>query len=190
MMAVRGVGEPSLLPYALEAEAHQCAEPLLEQACISRALDCERVVASPLHNTRPEATVDRPGSPVDGASAARQESAAARITPRSAAAGSRQSSPEAPAASLHDGSAGAALRDTLSATTATQAEYSHDDGNGSDVQVSALLSVPGRSNRGHVGSLSEPGDEVLVERKLRRARQRPLAERRSRRYSKPQSFVG
>jgi len=186
-MAVSGDGVPSLLPHALEAEAHQCAEPLLDQPFIPRALDREREVASPLHNTRRDCTAHGPGSPVDGACAACHDVGAARTTPCSAAAGSRQSSPEAPAASLHDGSAGAALRDTLSAT---QAEYSHDDGDGSDVQVSALMSVPGRINRGHFGSLFEPGDEVLVKRKLRRARQMTLDERRSKRYSKPQSFVG
>ena len=72
----------------------------------------------------------KPGSPVDGAGSTRDDDGAA-------AAGSRQSSPEAPA---------------------------------------------------YDGSLFEPGDETLVERKLWRARQMPLAERRAKRYSKPHSL--
>jgi len=165
--------------------------PLLDQACIARARvkrDLEREVVSALHHTRRDDTAAaEPGSLVDGAGTARYDGGATRTTPRSAAADSRRPSPEASAASLRDESAGAAVRDTLNAT---QAEYSHDDGDSSNVQVSEFLSVPGRSDWGYVGSLFEPGDELLVDRKLLRARQMPLAERRSRRYSKPQSFVG
>ena len=163
-------------PFALEAEAHRRAEPpLLDQACIARAREREREIPPPLPNTRRDKDAEDPGSPVDGAGAARDDGDATRTTPSSAAAGSLSFSPEA-------------LRNTLNAT---QAEYSHDDGDGGDddVQVSARLTVPGRSDWGHVGSLFEPGDELLVEQKLRRARKMPLSERRSRRYSKPQSFV-
>ena len=121
---------------ARQAEARQQAKPpLLDQARTARARD--REVASPRHSTR-RGDADEPGSPVDGAGAACDDDGAAATATPSAAAGSRRSSPEAPA---------------------------------------------------YDGSLSEPGDETLVERKLRRARQMPLAERRARRYSKPGSPV-
>jgi len=157
-------------------EARQCAQPpRLDQACVARAHDrVNREVASPLgplHNSRPGHIADEPGSPVDSA----EDDGAAATATRSAAAGSRQASPQFPAAFLRDGSAGGAL---------------HDDSDGGDVQDIERQAAPGRRDWGHGDSLFEPGDEILVERRLRWARQMSLAERRARRYSKPQSFVG
>jgi hypothetical protein len=157
--------------------ARQCAQPpRLDEACVARERDrVKREVASPLHNSRPGDIADEPGSPVDGAGAARDDDGAAATATRSAAAGSRQASPQAPAAFLRDGSTGGALR---------------DDGDGSDVHVIERQAALGRRAWGHGDALFEPGDEILVERRLRWARQMPLAERRARRYSKPQSCVG
>ena len=188
-MAVGGEG----MPCALQAYARQRAEPpQLDQACSTRARDreCEGKVASTLHNTCQGDTADEPGAPVDGVGAAGDDGAAARTATLSAVAGLRQPSPEAPAAALRNGAAGGARRDTLNAS---QVEYSHDDGVGSDVNADAhvdvLLPVPGRRDWGNRDSPLTLSDEILVERKLRRARQMPLAERRSRRYCKPQSSV-
>jgi len=137
-----------------------------------------------IHNSRRGLIADEPGSLLDGAGAARDEDAAAATAVRSAAAGSRQSSPEAPAASPYDGSAGQALCDTFNASTV---EYSRDGDGGSsssDIQVRAPLSAPGRRDWGHYGSLFGPGDEILVAQRLSRARQMPHAERLAVRYSK------
>jgi hypothetical protein len=165
-------------PSARQAETRQCAKPpLLDQACVARARNHEVT-------TRPD-IADEPGSLVDGAGAARDDDSAAVTATRSAAASLRQSSPQAPPAFLRDGSTGEAHRDTF---TASSAEYYHDDGDsGNDIQASVLQSAPDR-RRGDC--LFEVGDEILVERRLRWARRMPLAERRARRYSKPQSCVG
>jgi hypothetical protein len=121
----------------------------------------------------------------------------------SAAAGSRQASPYDLAAPPGDVSANEALRHTLNTSPV---EYSHDGGDGRDVQDSVRRSIlrldgqdwghgdsffwPGDEMLVERDSLFGPGDEVLVDRKLwRAARTMPLAERRSKRYSKLQSFV-
>jgi len=83
----------------------------------------DRDVANLLHNSRPG---DFVCFPVDGAGATRDDDGGAATATRSAAAGSCQSSPQAPAEFPCDGSTGRALR---------------DDGDGSDVQVSALQTV-------------------------------------------------
>ena len=175
-MAVGGRRVPS----AHQTETRQCAKPpLLDQACVARARDRNHEAT-----TRPD-IADEPGSLVDGAGAARDDDSAAVTATRSAAASLRQSSPQAPPAFLRDGSTGEAHRDTF---TASSAEYYHDDGDsGNDIQASVLQSAPDR-RRGDC--LFEVGDEILVERRLRWARRMPLAERRARRYSKPQSCVG
>ena len=174
-MAAGGWGVPS----ARQAAAHQ------DQACVARAFDrVNRKVASPLHHPRPGDIADEPGSPVDGTGGARDDDGAAATATRSAAAGSRRSSPQAPAAFLRDGSAGGALRNT---SNASSAEHSRDGDSSSDVQAGALQAAPGRR---YGDCLFEVGDEILVERRLWWARQMPLAERRTRRYSKPQSCVG
>jgi hypothetical protein len=185
-MAVGGEG----VPCALQADARQRAEPpQLDQACSARARVREGEGASTLRNTCREDTADAPGSPADGAGAAGDDDgAAARTATRSAVAGLRQPSPDAPAASLRDAAAARARRGTLNAS---RVEYSHDDGVGSDADadahVDALLPAPGRRDGGNRDSPMGLGDEILVERKLRRACEMPLAERRSRRYCKPQS---
>ena len=183
-MAIDGGGAPA----ARQAEAPLRPEPpLLHQACKTRR-DRDREFSNPRHNSRLGEIADGRGILLDGAVAARDEDDAAATAIRSAAAGARQSSPEAPAASLHDGSAGEALCETFNAPTV---EHSHDDDGSSDMQASALPSVPGRRNLGFAGSVFEHGDELLVERRLLRAHQRPYAERlAARRYSKPHSFVG
>ena len=148
------------------------------------ACDREREVASQSRSASPGSTADEPGSPADGAGAARNDGGVARTATRSAAAGSRPSSPDAQTAFLRDGSAREALRDTVIASPVEHPRDGDGDGDGG-------VSVAGRRDYGHFGSLSqlfEPGDEILVEWKLRRAR--PLDERRARRYSKPHSFVG
>jgi len=166
--------------------ARLCAQPpRLDQACVARARDrVKREVASPLHNSRLGDIADEPGSPVDGAGAARDDDGAAASATRAAAAGSRQSSPQAPAAFFRDGSAGEAHRDNLNASSA---EYYHASDNSNDVQVSELQAAP---DRRHGDCLAEVGDKILVERRLLWALQMPLAERRARRNSKPHSCVG
>ena len=184
------------MPRAGRPEARQRAEPpLLDQACVAQAHD--REIAGPLHSLRRSDIADdesvvhaqpeSPGSMVDGAGAARDDDGATATATRSAAAGLRPSSPDAPAASLRDISAGDVRRDSVNDGAV---ENSHDDGDSSDAQVGALLAIPGRRDWGYYGSLFEPGDEILVERKLWRALQMPLEERWARRYGKPHSFVG
>ena len=182
-MAVFGGG----VPCARQAEASlRPKSPLLDRAW---ERDREHEIASVLHNTLRGDAADGPGSPlVDLVGAARDEDGTAATASLSAAAGLRQSSPEAPAAALCDGSAGEARREH---SDASPVERSRDDGDSSDVQASAPLSVYGTRDCGYVGSLFEPGDEILVERKLWRADQMPLAERCARRdRNKPHSFVG
>jgi hypothetical protein len=180
-MAVGGRGVPS----ARQAAARHCAKPpVLDHACVARARDRDREVATPFHNSRLGDIADEPGSPVDGAGAARDDDGAAASATRAAAAGSRQSSPQAPAAFFRDGSAGEAHRDNLNASSA---EYYHASDNSNDVQVSELQAAP---DRRHGDCLAEVGDKILVERRLLWALQMPLAERRARRNSKPHSCVG
>lgn len=208
------VGEEGV-PSACHAEARhrsQSATPsLLDQACTARVRDADREVASPLHSLCLGDIADEAGSAVDGAGTARDDGGApveeagyafdgagtardddgaAAAATSSAAAGWREPSPGASATSLREAPARDALRNTFSTLNASPVESSHHDGDSSNLHVSALLSGPGRKDWGYVGSVFEPGDEILVERKLRTARQVPLAERRARRYSKLQSFVG
>ena len=202
------VGEEGV-PSACHAEARhrsQSATPsLLDLACTARVRDADREVASPLHNLCLGDIADEAGSAVDGAGTARDDGGApveeagyafdgagtarddddtAAAATSSAAAGWREPSPGASATSLREAPAKDALRNTFSTLNASPVESSHHDGDSSNLHVSALLSGPGRKDWGYVGSVFEPGDEILVERKLRTARQVPLAERRARRYSK------
>ena len=57
------------------------------------------------------------------------------------------------------------LKRDPTATTDSQVEYSHDDCDSSDLHVS-VLQGPGRRDWGHGDFLCEPGNEILVERKL------------------------
>jgi hypothetical protein len=182
-MAVDGRHAPS----ARQAEALQRAQPpLLDQACVARARDSDRQVASPLHHPRPGDIADEPGSPVDGAGAARDDDGAAAAATRSAAAGSRQSSPHARPISSATGQP-----EELSATPSTppRPRIPSTTSTAAAMYRSATFG-PLRAGDTAIASLRSASDEFLVERKLWWARQMPLAERRARRYSKPQSYVG
>jgi hypothetical protein len=141
----------------------------------------EREHNTSFHHTHPDRFADEDGSPLDGAGAAGEDDGASVTTAIRPAACSRQLSPEAPASQGH-GSTGGAPCDIRNESSV---ERAHDG-------TSTASPFPCMRDWGHSKSLYEalyePGDEVLVER---RARQKSIWERYSRRYHrKPQSFVG
>jgi len=182
----------SIMAHLMALEAHSSLSqdgrpdtkgPLLPLLCQARHSECVRT--SSLHHVCPYAIAGAPGSPVDCAATNcdRDDAAAATATLPTAAC-SHQLSPEAPA-SQGDGSASGVLPD-MSNESPLERAHEEDDG----TLLSLPPKLPGRGDWGRsislYAALYEPGDEILLQR---RTRQMPLEERRSRRYSKPQSFV-